>query len=117
MRNDVSIPPEDPRDDSPATSALSHETDALPREAKTAQRQARNTDTHLVNPAEKTHLTHPTMDPALETSARRDDIADVGIYDTPNVMREAGSDLTLSIIVLVLAVAAVLTIFLMWFRK
>ena len=117
MRNDVSIPPEDvPGDDVPVT-AGAHEVDALPREAVTEHREARNTDTHLVNPAERQRLTHPSLDPKLEAAARRDDAPDVGIYDTPSTMREAGSDLTLSIVVLVLAVAAVLAIFLMFFRK
>src|SRR4051812_40245385 len=108
MRNDVSIPPDEPQD--AAVPAGRHEIDPLPREAVTEHREARNTDTHLVNPAERTHLTHPTMDPKLESSARRSDTPDVGIYDTPSTMREAGSDLTLSIVILVLAVAAVLAI-------
>jgi len=115
MRNDVSIPPEEPQPD--PVPAGRHEVDPLPREAVTAHREARNTDTHLVNPAERTHLTHPTMDPKVESAARRDDIADVGIYDTPNIMRESSSDLTLSTIILILAVVAVLVVFLMWFRK
>ena len=117
MRNDVSIPPEEPRDDSAPVAAGAHEVDALPREAVTEHREARNTDTHLVNPAERQRLTHPSLDPKLEAAARRSDTPDVGIYDTPSTMREAGSDLTLSIVVLVLAVAAVLAIFLMFFRK
>src|SRR5690349_7832502 len=115
MRNDVSIPPEEPSADS--VPAGRHEVDPLPREAVTEHREARNTDTHLVNPAERTRLTHPTLDPKIEAAARRSDTPDVGIYDTPSTMREAGSDLTLSIVVLVLAVAAVLAIFLMFFRK
>jgi hypothetical protein len=116
MRNDVTIPPEEPRDDD-SVPAGRHEVDAPPREAVTTHREARNTDTHLVNPAERQRLTHPTIDPKIESAARRDDVPDVGIYDTPSTMREAGSDLTLSIVVLVLAVAAVLVVFLMWFRK
>lgn len=117
MRNDVSIPPEEPHENSGAVPAGAHQVDPLPREAVTEHREARNTDTHLVNPAERTRLTHPSLDPKIEAAARRDDIADVGIYDTPSTMREAGSDLTLSIVVLVLAVAGVLAVFLMFFRK
>jgi hypothetical protein len=118
MRNDVSIPPEEPHSDpDPKLVAGERVVDPLPREAVMEHREARNTDTHLVNPAERSRLTHPSMDPKIESAARRGDEPDVGIYDTPNVMREAGSDLTLSIVVLVVAVAAALTVFLMFFRK
>lgn len=65
MRNDVSIPPEEPNDG--AVEAPEHDTP--PREAKTSHRKARNTDTHLVDPGEKTHLTHSRMDPAIEMAA------------------------------------------------
>lgn len=113
MRNDVSIPPDEPHDG--VVGAPEHDTP--PREAKTAHRAARNTDTHLVNPAEKTHLTHPNMDPSIEMAARRSDEPDTRIYDTPSTMRESASDLTLSSIILILAVVAVLVVFLMWFWK
>lgn len=48
---------------------------------------------------------------------RRSDKPDVGIYDTPSTMRKSASDLTLSTIILVIAVVAVLVIFLMWFKN
>jgi hypothetical protein len=121
MRNDISIPPEEPRPDAPSpepTPSRLHETDPLPREAKTGIREARNTDTHLVNPAEKEHLTHPTMDPTVEMAARRGDEPDVSTYNMPASMRWSGSDLTMSAIILIIAVVTALIIFLfMFFRK